>query len=44
MVCCARVDVHYATVRPALAARKMVFCEWPLAHTIAAVCGIRWCA
>ncbi|KAJ7069106.1 hypothetical protein C8F01DRAFT_1014937 [Mycena amicta] len=37
VVCSTRVDVHAPTVRPVLAAGKMVFCEWPLAHNIDAV-------
>ncbi|KAJ7913592.1 hypothetical protein B0H13DRAFT_2659552 [Mycena leptocephala] len=37
MVCCTRIDVHYATVRPARRAQKIPFCEWPLAHKIDAV-------
>jgi predicted dehydrogenase len=31
IVCCVRVDRHYATIKPALEAGKDVFVEWPLA-------------
>ncbi|KAJ6619612.1 hypothetical protein B0H10DRAFT_2025426 [Mycena sp. CBHHK59/15] len=34
VVCCTRVDVHHETVRPSVAAGKMVFCEWPLAQDL----------
>jgi predicted dehydrogenase len=34
VVCCTRVDVHHETVRPSLAAGKMVYCEWPLAQDL----------
>jgi predicted dehydrogenase len=34
VVCCTRVDVHYETVRPSLAAGKMVYSEWPLAQDL----------
>ncbi|KAJ6505365.1 hypothetical protein C8R45DRAFT_972472 [Mycena sanguinolenta] len=34
VVCCTRVDVHHSTIRPALAAGKMVYCEWPLAQDL----------
>ncbi|KAI6869618.1 hypothetical protein KC338_g2467 [Hortaea werneckii] len=31
VVCCTRVDLHYDTVRPSVAAGKNVYVEWPLA-------------
>ena len=31
VVCCTRVDSHYATIRPSIEAGKNVFVEWPLA-------------
>lgn len=31
VVCCTRVDLHYDTVKPSLAAGKNVYVEWPLA-------------
>ncbi|KAK7065122.1 oxidoreductase family protein [Favolaschia claudopus] len=34
VVCSTRVDVHYETIRPALEAGKMVYCEWPLAQDL----------
>ncbi|KAJ7683089.1 hypothetical protein B0H17DRAFT_1074570 [Mycena rosella] len=34
VICCTRVDVHHETVRPSLAAGKMVYCEWPLAQDL----------
>ncbi|KAF7367860.1 NAD(P)-binding protein [Mycena sanguinolenta] len=34
VVCCTRVDVHHGTIRPALAAGKTVYCEWPLAQDL----------
>lgn len=37
VVCCTRVDLHYATVKPSIAAGKAVYVEWPLAHDIAHV-------
>lgn len=30
VVCSVRVDMHYAAIKPALEARKPVYCEWPL--------------
>jgi predicted dehydrogenase len=35
VVCCTRVDVHYGTVKPSIAAGKDVFVEWPLAQDVA---------
>nr|POE59037.1 galactose/lactose metabolism regulatory protein gal80 [Quercus suber] len=37
VVCSVRVDKHYETIRPSLAAGKDVFCEWPLASNLAQV-------
>ncbi|KAJ7302474.1 hypothetical protein DFH08DRAFT_73860 [Mycena albidolilacea] len=34
VVCCTRVDVHHETIRPSLAAGKMVYSEWPLAQDV----------
>ncbi|KXS96277.1 hypothetical protein AC578_3864 [Pseudocercospora eumusae] len=34
VVCTTRVDVHYDTVRPSVAAGKAVFVEWPLAENV----------
>ncbi|OIW25430.1 NAD(P)-binding protein [Coniochaeta ligniaria NRRL 30616] len=35
VVCCTRVDVHYDTIKPSIAAGKAVFVEWPLAQDVA---------
>lgn len=32
VVCCTRVDLHFDTVKPSVAAGKAVFVEWPLAQ------------
>lgn len=32
VVCCTRVDVHYDTIKPSVAAGKDVYVEWPLAQ------------
>lgn len=34
VVCCTRVDTHYALTRPSLQAGKSVFVEWPLTHDL----------
>lgn len=34
VVCCTRVDSHYATIRPSIKAGKNVFVEWPLASRV----------
>ena len=34
VVCSTRVDRHYETILPSLAAGKSIFCEWPLAQDI----------
>ena len=31
VVCCTRVDLHYDTIKPSVAAGKNVYVEWPLA-------------
>ena len=40
VVVCTRVDTHFATAQPALAAGKDVFVEWPLAATTAQACEL----
>lgn len=32
VVCCTRVDTHYALIRPSIEAGKAAFVEWPLTH------------
>lgn len=34
VVCCTRVDTHYALSRPSVEAGKHVFVEWPLTHDV----------
>lgn len=34
VVCCTRVDTHYAVVKPSVEAGKAVFVEWPLTHDV----------
>lgn len=34
VVCCTRVDTHYALTRPSVVAGKAAFVEWPLTHDI----------
>lgn len=34
VICCTRVDVHYDTIKPSIAAGKAVYVEWPLAQDI----------
>ena len=34
VVCTTRVDVHYDTIKPSIAAGKDVFVEWPLAENL----------
>ncbi|KAK4580421.1 hypothetical protein LTR86_000624 [Recurvomyces mirabilis] len=34
VVCATRVDVHYGTIKPSVAAGKDVFVEWPLAENV----------
>ncbi|KUI67170.1 Galactose/lactose metabolism regulatory protein GAL80 [Cytospora mali] len=34
VVCCTRVDTHYALIRPSIAAGKAAFVEWPLTHDV----------
>lgn len=34
VLCCTRVDTHYALVRPSVEAGKAVFVEWPLTHDV----------
>lgn len=35
VVCCTRVDTHYALIKPSIEAGKSVFVEWPLTHDVA---------
>lgn len=34
VVCGVRVDEHYAAIKPALEAKKAVYCEWPLGANV----------
>ncbi|ROW03818.1 hypothetical protein VMCG_05360 [Cytospora schulzeri] len=34
VVCCTRVDTHYALIRPSVEAGKAVYVEWPLTHDV----------
>ncbi|KUI55236.1 Galactose/lactose metabolism regulatory protein GAL80 [Cytospora mali] len=34
VVCCTRVDTHYALIKPSIEAGKAAFVEWPLTHDI----------
>lgn len=34
VVCCTRVDTHYALTKPSIEAGKPVFVEWPLTHDV----------
>lgn len=34
VVCCTRVDTHYALIKPSVEAGKNTFVEWPLTHDI----------
>ena len=34
VVCCTRVDIHFETVQPSVAAGKAVYVEWPLAQDL----------
>lgn len=34
VVCCTRVDTHYALTKPSIEAGKATFVEWPLTHDV----------
>lgn len=34
VVCCTRVDTHYALIKPSIEAGKAAFVEWPLTHDV----------
>ncbi|KAJ4416008.1 hypothetical protein N0V82_007035 [Gnomoniopsis sp. IMI 355080] len=34
VVCCTRVDTHYAVTKPSIEAGKAAFVEWPLTHDV----------
>lgn len=34
VVCCTRVDTHYAVIKPSVEAGKTAFVEWPLTHDV----------
>lgn len=34
VVCCTRVDTHYALAKPSIEAGKATFIEWPLTHDV----------
>lgn len=35
VVCCTRVDTHFALTMPSVEAGKVVYVEWPLTHDVA---------
>lgn len=34
VVCCTRVDTHYALIKPSIESGKAAFVEWPLTHDV----------